>query len=103
MPSWVLEHTVESGLAINILAVAVGVAIGIRMYRLWGERWANESRFRVSLTVLYTLVNIGLVSLSFVLLESHRRLTAFTAIALVMTTVAAFMTLRKFHRQRPRS
>lgn len=97
--SWVLEHTVASGLAINALAVGGGVAIGIWMYRLWGGRWANEWRFRIFLTVFYTLVNISLVYLFFVLLEFHKRFTAFTAIALVMMIVTDFMTLRKLRRQ----
>lgn len=96
---WVLDHVVASGLAINALAVGVGVAIGIWTHRRWGERWAIDGRFRISLTVFYTLANIGLVYLSFVLLESHRRFMAFTALALVMMTVTAFMTLRKLHRE----
>ena len=100
--SWVLDHVVASGLAINALAVGVGVAIGSWMYRRWGERWVNKWRFRISLTVFYTLVNISLVYLSLVLVESHRRFTAFTAIALVMMTVTAFMTLRKLCRQGPK-
>ena len=97
--SWVLEHTVASGLAINALAVGVGVAIGSWMYRRWGERWVNKWRFRISLTVFYTIVNISFVYLSFVLLEFHKRFTAFTAIALVMMIVTDFMTLRKLRRQ----
>ncbi|MHB1609523.1 MAG: hypothetical protein ACYCXX_13000 [Acidiferrobacter thiooxydans] len=100
--SWVLEHTVAAGLATNILAVGVGVAIGIWMYRRWGRKWADEQRFRISLTVFYTIVNISFVYLSFVLLEFHKRFTAFTAIAPVMMTVAAFMTLRKLHRRYPK-
>ncbi len=100
--SWVLDNTVASGLAINALAVGVGVAIGIWMYRRWGRKWANERRFRIFLTIFYTLVNTSLVYLSFVLLEFHKRFTAFTAIALVMMAVTAFMTLRKLHRHHPK-
>jgi hypothetical protein len=97
--SWVLGHVAASGLAINALAVGVGIAIGIWMYRRWGERWAKERRFRISLSISQGLVNISLVYLSFVLMESHMRFTAFIAIALVMMTVAAFTTLRELHRQ----
>jgi predicted MFS family arabinose efflux permease len=97
--SWVLEHVAASGLAINALAVGVGISIGIWMYRRWGERWANERRFRIFLIVSHGLVNISLVYLSFVLMEFHKRFTAFIAIALAMMTVAAFMTLKELHRQ----
>ena len=97
--SWVLEHVAASGLAINVLAVGVGIAIGIWMYRRWGERWAKERRFRISLTISHGLVNIGLIYFSFVLMESHKRFTAFIAIAFVMMTIAAFMTLKELHRR----